>query len=164
MRAAAVWQALNKAGVPGVTGVWDTETGGGRMWLVTAIKQMYPGHASQAAAIASFSYQGNVLNKWTIVVDDDIDPTDFDQVNWAMCSRCCPAEDIDIIRASTTTPLDPALRPELKRNGIIENSRAIIRATKPYDRIIRGDFPPVVWWTPEFEQEVREKWGHLGIF
>ena len=163
-RSAAVMVALKKAGVPGVQCVWDSETGGGRMWLVTSIKQCLPGHASQAACAAAFSYAGNILNKWSIVVDDDIDPTDADQVNWALCTRVNPIEDIDIIRCTTTTPLDPALRPEVKKTGVIESSRAIIRATIPYDRVIRGDFPPVVWPSEELEARVRDKFGDLGIF
>ena len=34
--------------------------------------------------------------KMAIAVDDDIDPTDMDQVIWAMASRCNPIDDIDI--------------------------------------------------------------------
>ena len=50
IRAAYIWNYLDKAGVPDVRGVAYYQT---RMLVVVAIKQRYPGHARQAALIAS---------------------------------------------------------------------------------------------------------------
>ena len=39
---------------------------------------------------------GAYFAKWIIAVDEDIDPSNMDEVLWAMGSRCNPADDIDI--------------------------------------------------------------------
>ena len=36
--------------------------------------------------------------KWIIAVDEDVDPTDFNEVMWALSTRCHPADDIDTLR------------------------------------------------------------------
>ncbi|MEK7782920.1 MAG: UbiD family decarboxylase, partial [Candidatus Binatota bacterium] len=53
LRSALIWDEMEKAGVPDVKGVWLTVSGGSRLVLVVAIKQRYPGHAKQAAVVAS---------------------------------------------------------------------------------------------------------------
>lgn len=40
-----------------------------------------------------------------------MDPTDLDQVIWAMCTRCHPPGDIDILRDTWSTYLDPTRNP-----------------------------------------------------
>lgn len=43
--------------------------------IVVSLKQMYPGHAKQAARITAGVYQGaQQVGRWIIIVDDDIDP------------------------------------------------------------------------------------------
>ena len=43
------------------------------MLTIVAIKQMYPGHAKQAALLATNVASGGYLGRYSIVVDDDID-------------------------------------------------------------------------------------------
>ena len=74
-RCAAVWKQLEGAGIPGITGVWAHEAGGSRQWLTVSVKQMYAGHSKQVGLIASQCHAGAYANKWVIVVDDDIDPS-----------------------------------------------------------------------------------------
>src|SRR5207245_1959736 len=45
LRAALIWDELERSGVPGIAGVWSHEAGGGRMLTIVASTQMYPGHA-----------------------------------------------------------------------------------------------------------------------
>ena len=42
--------------------------------------------------VASHCHAGAYCNRWTIVVDDDIDPTNINDVIWAMCTRCDPRD------------------------------------------------------------------------
>lgn len=49
---AILWKALVKSGVPDVKGVWMSEMGL-QQFVVVSIKQRYPGHARQAAFLAS---------------------------------------------------------------------------------------------------------------
>ena len=93
--------------MPGVKGVWSHEAGGGRLWLTVAIKQMYAGHSKQAGLIASQCHAGAYVNRFVVVVDDDIDPADMDKVIWAMCTRCDPREGMEILRGCWSSALDP---------------------------------------------------------
>ncbi len=78
-----------------------------RLWLTVAIKQMYAGHAKQAGLIASQCHAGAYVNRFVVVVDDDIDPADMDKVIWAMCTRCDPREGMEILRGCWSSALDP---------------------------------------------------------
>jgi len=98
MRSAMLKQQLQSAGVPDVTQVWSHEIGASRMLIAVAIKQRYPGHARQAGHIAAMCHAGAYLGRYVIVVDEDVDVTDLDDVMWAVCTRCDPAEDMDVIR------------------------------------------------------------------
>jgi len=152
-RSAMIWEELDRAGVPDVVGVWCPPEGNTRLLTVVAIRQRYPGHARQAAVIASQCHAGAYLGRFTIVVDEDIDPTDIKDVLWAMTTRCDPAEDIEIVRRCWSGPLDPIIPKEKK--GF--NSRALIDACRPYDWI--KDFPASVKVPEELARQVKEKWG-----
>lgn len=153
-RSANLWNQIENAGVPSVTGVWRTEAGGSRLFNVVRINQEYPGHSRQAAYIASHTQAGGASNRWTVVVDDDVNPTDLTEVVWAMSTRCDPATDIEILRKGWAIPSSPGIDEE---NPL--NSRAIIDATIPYDQV--DTFPTVVESSSEVEEQVMEKWGDL---
>ena len=93
VKAAMIWHEIEKAGVPGVQGVWNHEAGAGRLFNVVSIKQMYAGHAKQAGLIAANCRSGVYAGRWVVVVDEDIDPSNIHDVIWAMSTRCDPAED-----------------------------------------------------------------------
>jgi 3-polyprenyl-4-hydroxybenzoate decarboxylase len=80
-------------------------------------------------------------------------------VIWALSTRSDPATDIDIVRHTWTNSLDPMLTDEDKSNAGLWNSRAIINACKPYDRL--RTFAPVAEASPELTQATQERWGHL---
>jgi UbiD family decarboxylase len=159
MKSALVKEALRKAGIPAVKGVWESVPGCGFMWVVTSIAQKYAGHANQAAAVA-FNCSASAINgRYSIVVDDDIDPTNMDDVIWALSTRSDPATDIDILRQTWSTALDPMLSDEDKAQHRLWNSRAIINACKPYDRL--ETFSPVAEASPALTKATKEKWSHL---
>ncbi|MEE8519510.1 MAG: UbiD family decarboxylase, partial [Dehalococcoidia bacterium] len=157
LRAAMLWNELEKAGVPGVVGAWSHEAGGGRFFNVISIKQMYPGHAKQVGHATSGIHAGAYANRFVVVVDDDIDPTDTNEVLWAMCTRTDVVEDIDILKRMWSTSLDPmAYAGEGAR---YYNNRMVIDACRPYDRL--DTFPPVARKTEEEAKELRERWPEL---
>jgi 4-hydroxy-3-polyprenylbenzoate decarboxylase len=136
--------------------VWSHAAGGSRLWLTVSIKQMYAGHAKQAGLIASQCHAGAYVNRFVVVVDDDIDPADMDKVIWAMCTRCDPREGMEILRGCWSSALDPMAYSEKDPR----NARVVIDACKPFHR--RDTFPIVVRPTDEVEKLVREKFGmHL---
>lgn len=158
VRTSLLQQELERAGIPNVEGVWRHETGGSRMFNVVSIEQRYVGHARQTAYVAAQTRAGAYAGRWTVVVDEDIDPTDVDEVLWAMSTRCDPVEDIEFIDRTWSTPLDPMVEDE----ATPFNSRAIVDATVPYER--RHDFPPVAKTSPDFRDAMRESYGDLLKF
>ena len=89
--------------MPGIQGVWSIPEAAGWGITVVSIKQMYAGHAPQVMALAAQCTAGAYFGKYVIVVDDDIDPTNVDQVLWAMATRSRPAQSIDILRETWST-------------------------------------------------------------
>ena len=154
VKGAMIWDEVEKAGVPGVKGVWCHEAGASRLWNVIAIEQMYPGHAKQAAMMAANCHAGNYAGRWVIVVDDDIDPTNMFDVAWAMSTRCDPPNDIDYIHNAWSTPLDPLLT-----GPPYQNNRAIVDACKPWGR--KDSFPETTETSPEFKAKMRKKYPAL---
>ncbi|HSU76742.1 MAG TPA: UbiD family decarboxylase, partial [Burkholderiales bacterium] len=150
MKAGMIWDEVERAGLPGVQGVWVHEPGCARMFNVIAIKQAYAGHARQALHLAATCQSGSYLGRFVVVVDDDIDPTNLEQVLWAMCTRCDPLEDIDFIKRAWSGPLDPLLP-----KGRTWNSRALLDACRPYEML--KDFPPVVKASAELREQVLQK-------
>ena len=155
LRAAAIDEELKAAGIPDITGVWCHEIGGSRLFNVVGIRQRYSGHAKQAAIVASQCHAGAYLGRFVVVVDEDIDVMNLEEVMWAVCTRCDPEKDIDILRRCWSGPLDPIIPAGQK--GL--NSRAIIDATRPFEW--RSEFPQVAESSPERRGEVLKKWGHM---
>jgi 4-hydroxy-3-polyprenylbenzoate decarboxylase len=152
VKAALIWDQVEKAGVPDVKGVWCHEAGGGRLLNIISIKQRYSGHAKQAALVASQVHAAAYLGRYVIVVDDDIDPTSTFDVLWAIATRSDPAESIEVIQRCWSGPLDPRIQPGKK--GF--NSRAVIDACRPFEWL--KDFPLVAESTEELKEKVRKKW------
>jgi len=159
MRSAVLKDEIEKAGVPDVAGVWCHEVGGSRLFNVVAIRQRYPGHARQAGHVAAMCRAGAYTGRYVVVVDDDIDPTNLEDVLWAMCTRSDPETSIDLIKRAWATPLDPRIPPEKRAVNDYTNSRAIIDATRPYEW--RDQFAPVNRMRPETERRAYEQWGWL---
>src|SRR3989338_6577814 len=156
LKAALVWDDLEKAGVPDIQGVWYHEAAGAAyLFLVVSVKQRYPGHARQAGIIATQCHAAAYLGRYTVVVDEDIDPSNLDEVLWAVCTRSDPEQDIEILRRCWSGPLDPIIPKE--RKGF--NSRAIIDATRPFEWL--QEFPPVAKSSRELRERLLRQWGEL---
>ena len=154
VKSAMIWDEIEKAGLAGVAGVWNHEAGAGRLFNVVSIRQMYPGHAKQAAMLAANCQSGAYAGRWVVVVDEDIDPSDIHAVIWAMSTRCDPPNDIDYVRGHWSTPLDPLLRAPP-----YENNRAIVNACKPWGW--KDEFPITAQASPELQRHVMAKWPEL---
>jgi len=154
VKSAMIWNDLERAGVPDVRGVWYHHAGQ-RFWLVIAINQRYNGHAKQALAIASQCRNSAYMGRFVIVVDEDIDPSNTDDVLWALTTRCDPELDIDVLRNCWSGPLDPIIPPERKGS----NSKALMNACRPWSWKER--FPEVAEPTPELCRQAREKFADI---
>ena len=159
LRSAMVKQNMTAAGVPEVAQVWCHEIGGSRMLHGVAIRQKYPGHATQAGFIAAQCGAAAYASKYVIVVDDDVDVTDLDHLLWAMLTRTEPKESIQFIQNAWDSPADPRLSPERRTAGDMTHSVAVINACKPYHW--RDRFPPSNTPSPEVARKAKEKFGWL---
>ena len=159
MRSARVWNDLDLMGVPGIKGVYSVPAAaGGFGMVVVSMEQRYPGHASQVAALAAQCAGGSYYTKWVVIVDEDVDPTDLEQVIWAMSTRCSPTDDIDILRNTWSTYLDPTRNPPEERPY---GSKALIKACKNYKYI--KTFSKRSYLRESVYRRVKEKWGKLGF-
>jgi 4-hydroxy-3-polyprenylbenzoate decarboxylase len=150
LRVGGMWASLQAAGVSDVTGIWQHMSS---LMTVIALKQRYDGHAKRAALVVA----GNAyLGRLVVVVDDDIDPSNMNDVMWAVATRCEPAESVDIIRGGWSSALDPRIPAALKDRGVSSNSKMIIDATRPY--AWRDEFPMPSALEAGERRAVEDKW------
>ena len=152
MRAAPSSTISIVPGIPGIQGV-DCHPAAASGWMaVVSLRQMYPCHVSQALAITAQCPTASYYTKWIIAVDDDVDPTNFDEVIWALSTRCNPSDDLDILRKTMSFRADPSLAPEVETIRIEgadrrlrpyrylnQSPRRTFLRRSIYDRVFRND-------------------------
>jgi UbiD family decarboxylase len=155
LSAANVWLVLEKAGVTDVQGVWEYTT---RYITAISIKQRYGGHAKRAAMAMLGSTYG-YHRRFIVIVDDDIDPSDIDQVLWALATRCDPATAINVITEAWSTPLDPRITPDARAQRNFTNSVAVINACQPYHW--KDQYAKTCYFPEEMRKKTYEKWKEV---
>jgi UbiD family decarboxylase len=159
MRSARILDDLDRIGVPGVVGAYaHPAAASGWGMVVVSLQQQYAGHAAQVLGLTAQCPAAAYYTKWIIAVDDDVDPTDLNEVMWALSTRCHPAEDIDTLRTTWSTGLDPsqfemALRPY--------GSKALINACKPHQHL--KSFPATTLLRRDVYDRVAARWHELGF-
>ena len=156
--AVGVWDQIEAADIPGVTGVWFITGAMLPDVTVISIKQQYGGQAKQAAVVGSACRAGTYGGRVVIIVDDDIDITNAQEVLWAVAFRT-RAEDVDVIRGLWTSPADPMMNEADRNKNNLTSGRLIINACRPWDRI--KDFPPVNTFSREYRAKMLKKWSKL---
>ncbi|MGH6769725.1 MAG: UbiD family decarboxylase [Xanthobacteraceae bacterium] len=162
IRAAALWDELEAAGVPGIKGVWKLAGGGPRFINVIAIEQQHAGHAKMAGLVAAGCGSNAYLGRIVIVVDHDIDITNSAEVMWALATRWDPKTATDIIDGCWTGYIDPTLPPDLRDVNSPVNSRIIIYAVRPF--YWKDEFPKVNAVPDDYAETVRAKWAGKLLF
>jgi 4-hydroxy-3-polyprenylbenzoate decarboxylase len=158
-RAAKIWNDLDKLGVPGIRGVYcHPAAAGGWGMTVVSLEQRYAGHAPQVLALAAQVPGGAYYAKWIIAVDEDVDPSNMNQVLWAMATRCNPVEDVDIQRQTWSTWLDPTQNPPEERPY---GSKALINACMEHRYI--GQFSKRTKIRRRVYESVARRWTELGF-
>ena len=157
---AGLWDHLEAAGVPGVKDVWNPEAGNGALLFIVSIKQMYAGHARQAGLTAS-QYRAASVGRYTVLVDDDIDPSNLDEVIWAILTRSDPKQAIQILERCHSSSADTTISPEEKRRYKVPpkpltTSNAIIDACRPYEW--KAEWYPLARVSSGLRTRIFEKW------
>ena len=159
MRSARILDDLERIGVPGVVGAYaHPAAASGWGIVVVSLQQQYAGHAAQVLALTAQCPAASYYTKWVIAVDDDVDPTDFNEVMWALSTRCHPSEDIDILKKTWSTGLDPS-QFEIERRPY--GSKALIDACKPHRHL--KQFPQTTLLRREVYDRVAARWSELGF-
>lgn len=152
MKSAMIHAALAATGLPGLVGVWAHEVGGGRQMLAVSLRQQYPGHVRQAGLLTASLPAAAYMNKFVVVVDHDVDARSLNDVMWAVCTRTDPAEDIEVLRRTWGSRVDP-----LREQGTPPfNNRAVIDGCRPWSRLDK--FPAVAEATPSLLDRVAQRW------
>ena len=157
MRSALLHDALVASGLSEVKAVWAHEIGGARMFNVVAIRQRYAGHSRQAGHLLSQCGVGAYMSRYSVVVDDDIAPSNLHEVMWAVATRTDPAVDIDIIRRGMGSKNDPMY--VAYGSDTPWTSKAVIDACRPWDHL--HDFPAVAEASKDLQEKTRAKWKDL---
>ena len=126
-----------------------------------AIEQKYAGHARQTAMAAMGCSAIARLTRYVVIVDEDIDPSNLQEVVWAMTSRVDPIWDIQFIDECSSNPLDPRMPPN-KKNGPFTMSRAIYYAVRPWEW--RHEFPEVIRIDKDERLSPLQKYGSTLSF
>jgi 3-polyprenyl-4-hydroxybenzoate decarboxylase len=90
-----------------------------------------------------------------VVVDSDVNPRDLGEVVWAMCGRTNPEIDIEVMKRTWGSRVDPLTLP----GEIAFNSRAIIDACRPFERL--ADFPAVAESSADLVASVSRRWPEV---
>ncbi len=156
--AAAIRRRLESYGIPGVKGVWSHYSGSGGLFNVVSIQQLYSGHAVQVGTIAS-QYPAH-MGAYTVVVEEDIDPSNLDQVLWAMVTRARLDRQIHIIPNCHTNNVHTAIPPGEKMAGnkqkLLTAARVVIDACR--DLSWKDEWYPIARMSPELRTRLVDKW------
>jgi 4-hydroxy-3-polyprenylbenzoate decarboxylase len=124
---------------------------------VVSIHKQYPGHARRVMmGVWSFLRQF-MYTKFVIVVDDDIDARRWDDVIWAISTRCDPARDTLMVENTPIDYLDFAS----PVSGL--GSKMGIDATNKFGGETRRDWGEPIRMTAEVKQRIDALWPELGL-
>jgi 4-hydroxy-3-polyprenylbenzoate decarboxylase len=159
MRSARILDDLKRIGVGGVVGAYaHPAAASGWGLVVVALSQKHAGHAAQVLALTAQCPAAAYYTKWIIAVDDDVDPTDINDVLWALSTRCHPTEDIDLLRNTWSTGLDPSRFPaDMRPYG----AKVLINACKPHRYL--AEFPQATLLRRSVYERVAGRWSELGF-
>jgi UbiD family decarboxylase len=170
-RAAIAWNILRNAGIAGIEDIYIHPVNNGTT-VIVQIKKLYEGQPKQIAAALWGSNAATFRYKMVIVVDDDIDPSDYEAVDWAINYRVDPgSDDLVIFRGTLGSALDPSTPLENRRISELGAglwNRLLIDATRTWRFARRPEwnnerFPPVVRNRREDVEKVRANWNNYAF-
>jgi 3-polyprenyl-4-hydroxybenzoate decarboxylase len=124
------------------------------MMFVIRLRNPSPGQAWQALRAAS-GYEPS-MGKYIIAVDEDVDPSDFGAIVWALSFRTQPSRDVEILDHRLPR-LDPSMPQAPGEPASATASAMLIDATRP------GDYPPISLPAEEYMADALARWKRLGL-
>ena len=124
---------------------------------VVAMRKQFPGHARRVMmGVWSFLRQF-MYTKFIIVVDDDINARSWEDVIWAISTRCDPARDVMLVENTPIDYLDFAS----PVSGL--GSKMGIDATNKVGRETSREWGTPIRMSDEVVERVNEFWSDLGL-
>lgn len=142
---------------PEIIDFWLPPEGCSYRVAVISMKKAYPGHAKRVMMGAWSFLRQFMYTKWVIVVDDDINPRDWNDVIWAMSTRMDPARDITVIEHTPIDYLDFA-SPE---SGL--GSKIGLDATNKWPPETHREWGEKLYMEQEIIDLVDKKWANYGL-
>src|SRR5438093_1503626 len=170
-RAAIAWNILVGAGIPGIRDVYVHPITNG-VNVCVKITKHYQGQPKQIAAALWGNAAAQYRYKHVWVVEDDIDVSSYEQIDWAVAHRVNAGEGgIVIFPGSFGSPIDPSTPLEDRNVAQLGTglwNRVLFDATRNWKFERRAEwggerFPPTVRPAPEDEARVRERWQEFGL-
>ncbi len=151
-------ETLKTVSLPGIRGINITEGGCGAFNAVVSVQKRFEGYGKMVAMAVLGTWSGRFM-KTVIVVDEDIDPYNWTEVEWALATRVQPHRDVEIIKEVTGIHLDPSLPLHERLTGHSRTSKMIIDATR-YDA---KEFETVCSPEKGAVEKVEREWARYGI-
>ncbi|MBI3089659.1 MAG: UbiD family decarboxylase [Candidatus Tectomicrobia bacterium] len=156
-RAAALYEHLAARGFP-VTDVYLPPEGGAAAWLLIVLRQ---GSPCDVEALTEQTWKLDpTLGKFTVLLDEDINPRNSFEVHWALAFRLQPRRDSRLIADAAGINLDPSLAdpslPPADRFKV-RSSKLLLDARKKHPYPARS-VPP-----PQHFAEVDRRWSSYGL-
>jgi UbiD family decarboxylase len=170
-RAAIAWNILSAAGISDVRDVYVHPITNG-VNICVQLRKRYQGQPKQVAAALWGNNAAQYRYKHVIVVDDDIDPSSYEQLDWALAHRVNAGEGgLVVFPGIFGSPIDPSTPLEnrdVARLGTGLWNRVLIDATRSWAFEARPEwggerFPPTVRPAESDEARVRSRWTEYGL-
>jgi UbiD family decarboxylase len=157
-RTMMLFDHLLHSGIKGLKDVCVTYASRG-FHTVVSIQKQYPDHAKDV--MNHVLGCPGLICKHCVVVDEDVDPWNAFQVEWAIATRVQADRDIEIVKNGTSSKFDVSQVPS--KRGL--SSWLSIDATKPLEEYERegASFPPSSEPPEELLMKVRARWKDYGF-
>jgi 4-hydroxy-3-polyprenylbenzoate decarboxylase len=126
---------------------------GSFLTAVVSVRKRFDGYG-KTAGLAILSTMAGRPIKNLIVVDEDIDPHDWNQVVWALSTRLNPERGVEILKDILGTAVDPTMDLAERRSGGYRVSKMILDATEP----VNLPFPEVCLPKLDVLDRIRKEW------
>jgi UbiD family decarboxylase len=170
-RAAIAWNILAGAGIPGIRDVYVHPITNG-VNVCVKITKHYQGQPKQIAAALWGNSAAQYRYKHVWVVEDDIDVSSYEQIDWAVAHRLNAGEGgLVVFPGLFGSPIDPSTPLEDRNVAQLGTglwNRVLFDATRNWKFDKRPEwggerFPPTVRPAPEDEARVRSRWAEYGL-
>lgn len=122
--------------------------------IIVSVKKTHPGIAHDVSSAVRADKMGMAYN-YVIVCDEDINPTDLDQVLHALATKCHPKKGTQLVRSSPGQPLTPFLDLHERQYGM--SATMTFDCTWPMEWDLTREIPPKVSFDTVYPSEVQEK-------